>query len=210
MIILSDIERDALTEAFNVALGAASATFAEVVQTEVQMSVPCVDILSRSELVRRLSELPDSSARRRLIAIAQEFESQRDIQTDAVLLMPQQASLEVVRLMLGEHAHDVTDITELEQDALGEIGNVIINTCMGTLADMFGVEFQGSLPTVESAELDELVDHLDPGVATLLAQISMTLRASNVTGMVLFLMNVPSLEHLIGHMRTYFGLEVGA
>jgi chemotaxis protein CheC len=206
MITLTDMERDALTEAFNVALGAASATFADVVQTEVQMSVPRVDLLSRDELVSRLSELPDSAARRRVVAIAQDFASGQDIQTDAVLLMPQHACLEVVRRMLGEYATEVNDVTELEQDALAEIGNIIINSCMSTLADMLDMEFQGSLPKVNSAEVDALVDQLHPGQATLLAQISMTLKASNVSGMVLFLMNVPSLEMLIQHMRVYFGL----
>ena len=207
MIVLTALEKDALAEAFNVALGAASATFAEVVQTEVQMSVPAVDLLTREELIARLASLPDSSSNRKLVSIAQDFASGIDIETDAVLLFPHQASLEVVRRMLGEHVADVQDITELEQDALSEVGNIIINSCMGALADMFGVEFQGSLPKVASSEVDQLVNHLHPGEATLLAQISMTLRASNVSGMVMFLMNVPSLEALVVHMRTYFGLD---
>lgn len=205
MIELSPLEKDALAEAFNVALGAASSTFAEVVHTEVLMSVPAVDLLTREQLMVRLHTLPDHAGSKRLVSIAQDFASGHHINTDAVLLFPHQASLEVVRRMLGDHA-DVQDITELEQDALAEIGNIIINSCMATLADMFGVEFQGSLPKVESTEVDQLVTHLHPGDATLLAQISMTLRASNVSGMVLFLMNVPSLRSLIGHMRSYFGL----
>lgn len=205
MIELSPLEKDALAEAFNVALGAASSTFAEVVHTEVLMSVPAVDLLTREQLVAQLHTLPDSTGNRRLVSIAQDFASGLDINTDAVLLFPHQASLEVVRRMLGDHA-EVQDITELEQDALAEIGNIIINSCMATLADMFGVEFEGSLPHVASTEVDQLVTHLHAGDATLLAQISMTLRASNVSGMVLFLMNVPSLQSLIGHMRSYFGL----
>jgi chemotaxis protein CheC len=207
MIELTPLEKDALAEAFNVALGAASATFADVVHTEVQMSVPAVDLLTRDQLVARLYALPDNASSRRLVSIAQDFAAGKSIETDAVLLFPQQASLEVVRRMLGDHAAEVQDITELQQDALSEVGNIIINSCMATLADMFGVEFQGSLPQVESSEVEDLVARMHPGDATLLAQISMTMRASNVTGVVLFLMNVPSLESLVGHMRNYFGLD---
>jgi chemotaxis protein CheC len=210
MITLTLLERDALAEAFNVALGAASATFAEVVNTEVVMSVPAVELLTRDQLAERLQNLPESAVSRRLVSIAQAFASGQSVNTDAVLLFPQQASLEVVRRMLGEQAADVQDITELEQDALGEIGNIIINSCMASLAEMFGIHFQGSLPKVESSEIDTLVSQLHPGNATLLAQISMTLRASNVTGMVMFLMNVPSLEKLILHMRQFFGLDASA
>lgn len=208
MINLTALEKDALAEAFNVALGAASATFAEVVNTEVQMSVPAVDLLTREELMLRLHQLPNSPENRRLVSIAQAFASGQSIDTDAVLLFPQQGSIEVVRRMLGAHAAEVQDITELEQDALGEIGNIIINSCMSALADMFAIQFQGTLPKVESSEVEELLSQMHPGHATLLAQISMTLSASNVTGMVLFLMNVPSLEGLLERMRRYFGLPV--
>ena len=81
MIVLTALEKDALAEAFNVALGAASATFAEVVQTEVQMSVPAVDLLTREELIARLASLPDSAANRKLVSIAQDFASGIDIET---------------------------------------------------------------------------------------------------------------------------------
>lgn len=207
MIRLTALETDALAEAFNVALGAASATFAEVVHTEVHMSVPRVDLLTRDQLIERLNQLPENAVNRRLVSIAQDFASGQAIETDAVLLFPHQASLEVVRRMLGDHVDEVQDITELEQDALAEVGNIIINSCMGALADMFQVEFQGSLPRVASSEVEHLVGDLHPGEATLLAQISMTLKASNVTGVVMFLMNVPSLEAMVVHMRQYFGLD---
>lgn len=207
MIQLTPIEKDALAEAFNVALGVASATFAEVVHTEVHMSVPAVDLLTRDDLIKLLSQLPEGTLNRRLVSITQDFAAVQSIETDAVLLFPHQASLEVVRRMLGEHVDVIQDITELEQDALAEIGNIIINSCMGTLSEMFGIEFQGSLPRVNTSEVEQLATHIHPGNATLLAQISMTLKASNVTGVVMFLMNMPSLETLIAHMRRYFGLN---
>lgn len=207
MIQLTPLEKDALTEAFNVALGAASATFADVVHTEVVMSVPRVDLLTRQQLIDQLNLLPDDTANRRLVSIAQDFASGKSIETDAVLLFPHKASIEVVRRMLGDHLDAAQDITELEQDALAEVGNIIINSCMSALADMFRVEFEGSLPRVATSEVENLVNNLHQGEATLLAQISMTLQASNVSGVVMFLMNVKSLEAMIVQMRTYFGLD---
>jgi chemotaxis protein CheC len=171
------------------------------------MSVPSVDLVTREELIRSLKAMPDDDPSGRLVSIAQDFESGKDISTEAVLLFPHQASQEVVRRMLGDHAAEAANLSDLEQDALAEVGNIIINSCMGTMADLFKMEFQGSLPTVNCAPVEQLINRMHPNNATLLAHISMTLKASNVSGVVMFLMNVPSLEVLIAHMRLHFGLD---
>jgi chemotaxis protein CheC len=209
MRLLSELEKDALAEAFNLALGAASATFAEVVKMEVEMSVPAVDLLSRDELMLRLQQMTSDGRNRRLLSIAQAYASGQNIDTEAVLLFPQEGSIEVVRRMLGEHAAEVQDITELEADALGEIGNIIINSCMSSLADMFSIQFQGTLPQVVSSEVEELLKFLQPSDTTLLAQISMKLSESNATGILIFVMNLSSLQGFMERMGSYFGLPAG-
>ena len=51
MIHLDEDTSDALAEAFNLALGEAAASFAEIVQEEIVMTVPVVELLPRTELV---------------------------------------------------------------------------------------------------------------------------------------------------------------
>jgi chemotaxis protein CheC len=132
---LGELERDALGEAFNMALGEAAASFADLVQEEITLSVPSVDLLARQELAERLAALELPGLAERLTAISQNFHSQdRLLNTEALLLFGEHGSLEIVRRMLGQHDMPLEHITELEQDALGEVGNIIINSCMNTLA----------------------------------------------------------------------------
>eukprot|EP00257_Ricinus_communis_P024177 XP_015584325.1 uncharacterized protein LOC107262641 [Ricinus communis] len=41
------------------------------------------------------------------------------------------------------------ELTEMEQEAMCEIGNIMLNSCVGTLANIFQRELQGSLPRHE-------------------------------------------------------------
>ncbi len=205
---LGELERDALGEAFNMALGEAAASFAELVQEEITLSVPSVDLLARQELAERLAALQLPGLAERLTAISQNFHSQdRLLNTEALLLFGEQGSLEIVRRMLGQHDMPLEHITELEQDALGEVGNIIINSCMNTLSGIFGTEMIGSLPDVLQASADNLFDGHQAGQVVLMVRIGMGLQSHDITGYVLFLMDLPSLDQVIRKVRLYFGME---
>ena len=120
MIQLSDIEQDALGESFNLALGQAAAVFADLVNEEIQLSVPTVEILEREALVKRLEELTGTKAAQDLCCIAQHYVAGKAFDTDTLLLFPEHGSLEIVRRMLGRTEIHLDQITELEQDALGK------------------------------------------------------------------------------------------
>jgi chemotaxis protein CheC len=205
---LGELERDALGEAFNMALGEAAASFADLVQEEITLSVPSVDLLARQELAERLAALELPGLAERLTAISQNFHSQdRLLNTEALLLFGEQGSLEIVRRMLGQHDMPLEHITELEQDALGEVGNIIINSCMNTLSGIFGTEMIGSLPDVLQASADNLFDGHQAGQVVLMVRIGMGLQSHDITGYVLFLMDLPSLDQVIRKVRLYFGME---
>lgn len=209
MINLDDDARDALAEAFNLALGEAAASFAEIVHDEITMSVPVVELMHRRELVERLRQMPHAGDSGKLCSIAQHFEGDDGLLgTEAMLLFPERGSLEIVRCMLGESSPAADQISELEQDALAEVGNIIINSCMNSLAMIFDTEMVGTLPGVRAAAPDELFTHCPGSDTVLVARIGMCMQAHQITGYVLFLMNIASLTSSVERIRTYFGLSV--
>ncbi len=210
MIHLDEDTSDALAEAFNLALGEAAASFAEIVQEEIVMTVPVVELLPRTELVSRLQLLPreGSSPGGKLCSIAQRFDRQQGgLSTEAILLFPEHGSLEIVRRMLGDSSPAAEQISELEQDALAEVGNIIINSCMNSLAQIFGAEMIGTLPGVRSAEPDELFAGHPGNEMVLMARIGMTMLAQQIGGYVLFLMELPALQESLEQIRSFFALD---
>ena len=206
MIQLSDIEQDALGESFNLALGQAAAVFADLVNEEIQLSVPTVEILEREALVKRLEELTGTKTAQDLCCIAQHYVAGNAFDTDTLLLFPERGSLEIVRRMLGRTEIHLDQITELEQDALGEIGNIIINSCMSGLANILGTEVIGTLPGVQTIKPTNLLDDHPKNEVILVAKIGMTMLTHDVTGYVLFIMDVPSLTAFMSSVRSFFGI----
>ncbi len=210
MIHLDEDTSDALAEAFNLALGEAAASFAEIVQEEIVMTVPVVELLPRTELVSRLQLLPreGSSPGGRLCSIAQRFDRQQGgLSTEAILLFPEHGSLEIVRRMLGDSSPSAEQISELEQDALAEVGNIIINSCMNSLAQIFGTEMIGTLPGVRSAHPDELFAGHPGSEMVLMARIGMNMLTQQISGYVLFVMELSALQTGIEQIRNFFALD---
>src|SRR5207342_2997997 len=81
----------------------------------------------------------------RLVAVHQVFEG--DITGRALLIFPETNSLELVRAVTGGEL-SLEDIIELEQEALAETGNVILNGCLATIANMLQRSLKMSLPEV--------------------------------------------------------------
>ena len=200
LIDLSEIELDALAETFNLALGEAAAMFSAMVHEEVALSVPTVELIRRADLA---SELQASLHSSRLCAIRQDFESNSRFKTNTMLLFPEHSSLEIVRRMLGDST-PIEQLTELEQDTLAEVGNIIMNSCMSSLANLFGIRMTGTLPQVNAEDAHDLLSEDKPQEVILVARISMTLAAHNLSGFVLFVMDPEAIESLLEQVRLAF------
>src|SRR6185369_9681701 len=95
VVTLSELELDALTELVNLGVSRAAANLALMVHEEVVLSVPKVALLSRQEAIRTLKERES----RNLVAVHQVFDG--DIAGRALLIFPEEQSLELVRSVVG-------------------------------------------------------------------------------------------------------------
>jgi chemotaxis protein CheC len=123
----------------------------ELVGEQVFLSVPSLSILSRSEAGQLVGQRKSSL----LIAIRQAF--QGEFSGRALLIFPEANSLELVRAVAGAHL-SLEDIVELEQEALAEIGNIILNGCIATIANLLQLSLKMSLPEIVRAEGKDLFD----------------------------------------------------
>ena len=203
---LSADRLDMLAETFNMALGEATAMFADLMGEEIEMSVPTVELIDKQELIRLLRTIAADEANSNLCGVRQDFDAPSLLQTRATVVFAERGALEIVRHMLGD-VTAIEQITELEQDALSEIGNIIINGCMSSLFNLFKRELSGSLPTVVRAKPHELFDAQDMAEQVLVARIRMSLSSKDVQGYVILTMNVGSISNFIREVEGVFGLE---
>ena len=102
-----------------------------MVGAQVLLSVPAVEVVSlqgRSDPARR--------ARERTTSWPSARASQGAFSGQALLIFPQANSLELVRAVSRRRAVRRRRLAELEQEALAETGNIILNGCMASIANM--------------------------------------------------------------------------
>ena len=148
---LSEIEQDALAEIANMGVSRAATSLRHMVGEQVLLSVPAVNIVSR-RVASRMVEKGHSS---KLVAVQQSFEG--PFSGRALLIFPEAKSLELVRSIVGEE-HSLEDVIDLEQEALAETGNIILNACLATIANVLRRTMRMSLPSIVRGDGDTLFD----------------------------------------------------
>jgi len=192
LTVLNELELDALTELVNIGVSAAAASLREMVGEQVHLSVPNVTLVSRPRAVEMLTEREAA----KLVAVHQVFEG--DITGRVLLIFPETRSLELVRAVTGGEL-PLEDIIELEQEALAETGNIILNGCLATIANMLERSLKMSLPEIlrgDGPEFFELAPPPAAGDVVMFLYIDFSIRQRDIQGYIVMLMDMPSLTAL--------------
>lgn len=203
---LTELERDALTELVNMGMGRAARNLGRMIREQVQLSIPRTEILSRRDAAKHLSR----GGRLALVAVGQDFEG--SFSGRALLLFPESDSLALARAVLDG---DLTleEIADLEQEALAEIGNIVLNGCLAVLANTLERSLTMSLPQVLRGDGRRLLlgPDGDPEELVLFLRIRFAVSTRNIEGYIALLMDLPSLSEVRQLVRDVIhGLESGS
>lgn len=204
MFNLTDLQHDALVEIFNIGVGHAARAMSEIVNEPVTMSVPSISFLTRAAAAEMLG-LRESG---RVCGVSQHY--QGAFSTEAMLMFPEDKSLDIVRLMVGESV-PLKELTEMEQEAMSEIGNIILNCCVGTLANILSQELSGSLPTYHVGTSGEILDaggHQGDTIVLML-HIDFILETHQIHGYVAFILDLSALQDLQAQLDIYLAKIMG-
>jgi len=199
VVQLSELQNDALGEIFNIGVGRAASSLSQMVNDEVLLTAPRVMIVDREGATRILL----GNALRQFSTVSQRFSGPFD--ADAMLVFPEANALEIVRLMVGPHM-SIEELSEYEQEAMCEVGNIILNACMSSLADILHISFDSTLPQHRYGDTESIpVLEGDEEHLVLLLQVDMIISQHHIQGHILFLLSVSSMVNLIACLDRYLG-----
>jgi len=193
---LDMLETDALTELVNIGIGKAASGLREMVGEQILLSVPRIEVLSRDVAIASLQAQEPGT----LVGIHQIFKG--DVSGAAILVFPNEQSFELVRAVTGGELSR-EDILDLEPEALAEIGNIVLNGCLATIANNIQQTFRMSLPEVVRGDADHIFTAARASQSdemALFLHVNFTLAERNIRGYVTILMDVGSLltlKHLL-------------
>ncbi|MBO1907685.1 chemotaxis protein CheX [Microvirga sp. 3-52] len=191
-IELTDLEHDALTELVNIGVSRAASSLRKMIGEEVLLSVPSIEIMAPQNATRLIRERETDE----LVAIQQQFEGA--FSGRALLIFPEATSLDLVRAIIGSDV-PLDQVADMEQEALAETGNIILNGCLATMANMLKQSLNISLPEVirgDGAALFSLPHERPDEGLVLFLYINFSIRNRNIRGYIAMLMDLPSLAAL--------------
>ena len=197
-IQLTELQEDAIVELLNIGMGVAARSLSEMVNEEISLSIPSLEMLSRQSAATHLSgEKPQPVA-----VVKQCFRGA--VWGEALLLFPQDKSLELVPVLMKGVPNEMLD--ELAQDALVEVGNIILHACLASLANLLSIDLNSDIPFFLTGTADEILgvntNHQEDDIVMFL-QMNFGLPIKDIKGYVAIVLEVSSVTQLKQQLDKY-------
>jgi len=198
---LSPLEIDALTEIFNIGIGRAANSLNKMVSQTVDLTIPEIDILPNVTAKTKLNF--DSTME--ISAVTQRFDG--DFKGQALLMFSKESGLQLVSTLLGNKV-PLNVLSDLEQDSLVEIGNVVLNACFGTVINFLKSSINIEMPEFIQGNIDKVFTYTSEQDWSLYIKVKFSLPNDNIEGHISFLMDITSLEVFQESVRRFvFGIK---
>lgn len=153
--------KDALRELLNIGAGRAAAELNAMVETPIQLRIPAVELVS-SEGLKQHQE-PE---RGEPVATVQ-LPFSGTFSGEAVLGFPWSSASKLVTLLMGEEDDGGNAV---RATTLTEVGNILLNSVLGTMANVLSGELEYQVPVYKDDSDALLHRHCPEGAAILLTK----------------------------------------
>jgi chemotaxis protein CheC len=191
---LTAVQHDALIELLNIGFGRAAASLSQLTGHRVVLEVPQVSIHEIHELEDALRPVVQGE----VASVHQIFSG--PVAGDALLLLDYQAAGMLKELLTNE-APLPLPLDASAREVLTEVGNILLNACLGTFGNLLKVQVSFSIPQLNLESLSDILTSLlvnREGLRyALVVQAGFRLRGTEVTGYLVIVLSVASLDRLI-------------
>jgi chemotaxis protein CheC len=191
---LTATQHDALIELLNIGFGRAAASLSELTGHRVLLDVPQVSVHPMDELNQALRQVVADE----VASVHQIFSG--PVAGDALLILDYTAAGMLKELLTNEPPLPLT-IDSSAREVLTEVGNILLNACLGTFGNILKVQVSFSVPHLNLDTLNHVMRSLlvnREGLRyALVVHAGFKLRYAEVRGYLVIVLSVASLDRLI-------------
>lgn len=191
---LTERQRDALSELINIAFARTGAALSELTGHRVLLEPPEVAVYRTEELRGALAKFVPGD----IASIHQVFAG--PVAGDALLLLNYAGAVQLTDLLTDGHQPS-NFLDESAREVLTEVGNILLNACLGMFGNLLNVHVTFSVPRLHLETLDELIESTTTDKRemhyALVVYTGFQIRDSSVKGFLVIVLSVASLDRLI-------------
>ena len=201
---LTQTQQDALVELLNIGFGRAAASLSELTGHRVLLEVPQVSVHPIDELNHSLRLVLDDE----VASVHQIFSG--PVGGDALLILNHSAAGMLKELLTNE-APLPLPLDASAREVLTEVGNILLNACLGTFGNILKVQVSFSVPQLSldtlHAVMKSLLVNREGLRYALVVQAGFKLRDAEVKGYLVIVLSVASLDRLIRAVEEWENAE---
>ena len=191
---LTTLQQDALIELLNIGFGRAGASLSELTGHRVVLEVPEVSIHPISSLAPALRGATSED----VASVHQIFSG--PVAGDALLILNHTAA-GMLKQLLTDEAPLPLAVDASAREVLTEVGNILLNACLGSFGNLLQVQVSFSVPRLSLDTLNSVLESLiveRQGLRyALVVHAGFRLRDAEVRGVLVIVLSVASLDKLI-------------
>ncbi|HKQ36488.1 MAG TPA: chemotaxis protein CheC [Verrucomicrobiae bacterium] len=197
---LTPSQHEALTELINIGYGRAAAALSELTGRRINLDAPKVAIYPIDQISRALHSVLSGD----VASVHQVFSG--PVSGNALLLLDHKAALLLNALLLNTPVHPRSFQAD-EREALTEVGNIVLNACLGVFGNLLQVHVTFSVPRLDIESVDGVMHSISVGSQelqyALMVHTHFNVRDSTVRGYLVIILGITSFSRLVEELQNW-------
>jgi chemotaxis protein CheC len=194
---LTPPQHEALTELINIGYGRAAAALSELTGRRIVLEVPKVAVFPIDEITSALTQVMTGE----VASVHQVFSG--PVSGNALLLLDHDAAVMLNSLILDEQNPDGR-LHAAAREALTEVGNIVLNACLGVFGNLLQVQVTFSVPRLHLESIEGVLRSISVKEHelqyALMVHTRFHLRDSDISGYMVIILGITSFSRLLAEL----------
>lgn len=199
-------QKDALTELINIGYGRAAGSLSELTGYRINLEVPRVSMYEIDEIASIL----ESTISGEVATVNQVFSG--PLAGNALLLLDHEAAMALSRLFADE-GNSARGLDANAREVITEVGNIVLNACLGVFGNLLQVHVSFAVPRSHVETVGRILQSItltseEKIQYALMIQTRFRLKASDVTGYLIIILGITSLDRLMQELAKWENRQI--
>ena len=146
---ISQYQMDALREYLSMGVGHAAATLNSMLGRHIELDVPKISLI-------KVNEIEDATELGTNLYSTITLGFDGNIKGNASVIFDKNSATELIELLMPGASANCAELDEISESTLTEVGNIIINSVMGSFSNSFAFELEYQVPRYSESSITDL------------------------------------------------------
>jgi len=198
--MLSEKQIDSITEIINIGVGKGSASLSQMINGEILLNVPYVNLISFESVHEELVKLGGGD---QIHSVEMKFSG--EYEGSANIILAEESAKLLASLIIHEDP-DSAALKEMKDGLLIEVGNIILNAIIGSFGNIMDAPLDYHMPRSYEGNIKGVYDQLDQDKYNqiLICHTNFSIQGENISGDILIMYEMKSFSKLADVLNKMF------